>query len=86
MKSKKIKPRCKNCGDETTFPENCDERRQDRGWCVPCFRKDQQKVEWGDGNVRYQGENKELYRRTPFTSPIVPRRVGGDDLRDNDRR
>ncbi len=34
---KKPKPRCKNCGDETTFPANCDWTRENRGWCVPCF-------------------------------------------------
>jgi hypothetical protein len=30
--TKKPKPRCKNCGDETCFPENADPRREQKGF------------------------------------------------------
>ena len=34
---RKEKPKCKNCGDETTFPRTCDMEREQKGWCVPCY-------------------------------------------------
>lgn len=29
---------CKNCGFPTTFPDNCDGRRERLGWCPACFK------------------------------------------------
>lgn len=37
-KPKPPKPRCKNCGDETTFPTTAQPGRESAGWCVPCYR------------------------------------------------
>ncbi len=39
MAAPKPKPRCKNCGDETTFPSTADAGRLTRGWCVECYRQ-----------------------------------------------
>lgn len=33
----KPKPRCKNCGDETTFGATAKPQRIGLQWCVPCF-------------------------------------------------
>lgn len=35
---KKVKLRCKNCGDETVFPSNAVGERVSLGWCVSCHK------------------------------------------------
>jgi len=37
--SKKPKPLCANCGDETRFPSNATGPREKLGWCVSCYRQ-----------------------------------------------
>lgn len=69
----KPKPRCKNCGDETSFPANADHERSKLGWCVPCY------TTWrklGPGRKYGPGENTDnewkephnIYDKRPFDS------------------
>ncbi len=64
--SKKEKPRCKNCGDETTFPSNSNGERAQKGWCVPCY------TQWfkfaPHHTAKAWSEPRGLYGRTPYSS------------------
>ena len=75
--AKKEKPRCQNCGDETTFPNNSDMECSKKGWCVPCYR---QWCDYGPGRNSGNGEpvgeevkwkEKSLYGRRPFDSRAI---------------
>jgi hypothetical protein len=61
----KTKPRCKNCGDETSFPANSVGDRAHREWCVHCYRQyTTQRVVASDGSVYWK--NNSLYKRNRF--------------------
>jgi len=66
-KMKKEKPKCKNCGDETTFRSNCDFEREKEGWCVSCFQ-------FRKGNLRTRHSGEEFWKErtiadsTPYDS------------------
>lgn len=68
----KEKPRCKNCGDETTFPKTAVAGRVTKGWCVPCY------TTWFKYAPRNGGEHwtdeKDMYRRDPFKGSHLPER------------
>ena len=51
--AKREKPRCKNCGDETTFPKTVDTERETKGWCTACygFWKKNHRYSRGGGEV-----------------------------------
>jgi len=38
MKPTSGKPRCRNCGDETSFGNRSDGERETLGFCIPCHR------------------------------------------------
>jgi hypothetical protein len=64
---KKEKPRCKNCGDETTFPKTVDAERETKGWCTACFGT--WKKNWRDrsgGGVWL--DSRDATTRNPYAS------------------
>jgi len=61
--AKKTKPRCKNCGAETTFPANADWERESFGWCPGCYKT------WKKNQAeRPDTPPRSIYERKPFSS------------------